>query len=97
MSLYERRERLAKMLRRYTIEHHTEEAVCGYCGCPLYVGDFAWMDRHGGPVVCSTQCGVNCEVRRLDICKEQNICPNHGDFLPCGKCQQQEARAAYVE
>jgi len=39
---------------RYRIRHHTEEAICGHCGCPLYVGDFAF--EHAGEAFCSSRC-----------------------------------------
>ena len=39
---------------RYRINHHTEEAICCYCGCPLYVGD--WVFEYVGGVYCSKTC-----------------------------------------
>ena len=39
------------------IKHHTEEASCGFCGCPLYVGDTAF--EYAGEVFCSKTCCRN--------------------------------------
>ena len=39
---------------RYRINHHTFEATCGWCGCPLYVGD--WAFEYVGGVYCSKTC-----------------------------------------
>lgn len=38
----------------YRIKHHTEEASCGYCGCPLYVGDTAF--EYVNEAFCSRTC-----------------------------------------
>jgi len=39
---------------RYRIRHHTEETICSHCGCPLYVGDFAF--EYAGEAYCSPRC-----------------------------------------
>jgi hypothetical protein len=39
---------------RYRINRHTEEAICAYCGCPLYVGD--WVFAYVGGIYCSKTC-----------------------------------------
>lgn len=39
---------------RYGINCPCEEAACGYCGCPLYVGDWAW--EYAFNVFCSKTC-----------------------------------------
>ncbi len=39
---------------RYRIRNHTEEAPCGFCGCPLYAGDDAY--EYVGEVFCSVSC-----------------------------------------
>ena len=39
---------------RYRISHHTEEATCEWCGCPLYVGD--WAYEYVLSVYCSKVC-----------------------------------------
>lgn len=38
----------------YRINHHNEEASCGHCGCPLYVGDTAF--EYVGEAFCSRTC-----------------------------------------
>lgn len=38
----------------YRINHHTEEASCNYCGCPLYVGDTVF--EYVGDAFCSRSC-----------------------------------------
>lgn len=39
---------------RYRISRRDEEADCGYCGCPLFVGDQAY--EYGLAVYCSLEC-----------------------------------------
>ena len=39
---------------RFRIRRHTEESVCGYCGCPLCYGDFAFA--YMGETFCSVNC-----------------------------------------
>lgn len=39
---------------RYRIRQRLEEADCGFCGCPLFVGDEAF--EYVGEVFCSTHC-----------------------------------------
>lgn len=39
---------------RYRISNHREECQCWQCGCPLYVGDFAY--EYVNAVYCSLTC-----------------------------------------
>lgn len=39
---------------KFAIRHHTEEAECNFCGCPLYVGDEAY--EYVSDVFCSVTC-----------------------------------------
>ena len=39
---------------RYRIRRHTEECSCDYCGCPLFVGEFAYN------YVNSPFCSITC-------------------------------------
>jgi hypothetical protein len=38
--------------RRFRVATHDEEGACSWCGCPLYVGDHAFI-RRDGDLFCS--------------------------------------------
>jgi hypothetical protein len=94
--------REARHFRRYRIEGIVQEAECGQCGMPLYVGDAAYEHKRktGDYPVCSVACGVAYEARVKADCERDGICPEHGDTLPgCFECIRNdeadvEARAA---
>jgi len=47
----------------YRISNRDEETDCGYCGCPLYVGDSAY--EAGDKAFCSPACYDDLQRQRL--------------------------------
>lgn len=54
-------------VKRYKISLHTEEFGCPWCGCPVYVGDYAYRVEEGDmrDYYCSKHCGVSDIGRSL--------------------------------
>ena len=44
-------------VKKYRVSLMTEEFGCPWCGCPVYVGDYAYRVV-GGDYYCSEACGI---------------------------------------
>jgi hypothetical protein len=44
---------------QFTIQDIDEEFACSECGCPVYMGDRAWMDDRMAQPYCSDVCSFH--------------------------------------
>lgn len=66
----------AKTATRYTIQDHTEETSCDWCGCPLYVGDRAYPNADEIAVFC-------CDAERRAWNREERESHTVGGGFDC--------------
>jgi hypothetical protein len=48
---------------QFTIQDIDEEFTCPECGCPVYMGDRAWMDDLMAQPYCSDVCSNRARLR----------------------------------
>lgn len=67
------------MIRRFQIEHDSDND-CPACGCPLFVGEYAYADDATGVIGCSAEC---CQDAALQEHDDRECAEYHMAFGEC--------------